>query len=160
MSKYNAKRVTVDGIVFDSKVEAEYYELLKLEKGTGGVKDFDIQPVFELQPKYTHEGKTIQPIKYIADFTVYNSDGTVEIVDIKGMETPVFKLKAKMFRYQNPDKTLVLLAYSKIDGGFITPEQLKVNRAKRKEERAIKKAQKEKEKAEKARLREEKKNGK
>lgn len=153
MSKYNAKRVTVDGIVFDSKVEAEYYELLKIERGTGGIKDFDIQPVFELQPKYKHNGKTIQPIKYIADFTVYNADGTVDIVDIKGMETPVFKLKAKMFRYQNPDKNLLLLAYSKIDGGFITPEQLKANRKVRKEERLKKKAEKE-------RLREEKKNGK
>ena len=33
MSKYGAKKVTIDGITFDSKAEGRYYEhLLKLKK--------------------------------------------------------------------------------------------------------------------------------
>ena len=46
MSKYGAKKVTIDGITFDSKAEGRYYEhLLKLKK-TGVVEDFEMQKVF------------------------------------------------------------------------------------------------------------------
>ncbi|CZQ83785.1 Hypothetical protein Tpal_487 [Trichococcus palustris] len=43
MSKYGAKKVTIDGITFDSKAESRYYEyLLKLKK-SGLVEDFSMQ---------------------------------------------------------------------------------------------------------------------
>lgn len=48
MSKYNAKKVEYKGIVFDSKVECEYYQYL--EKKMNGVRynRIEIQPRYEL----------------------------------------------------------------------------------------------------------------
>ena len=35
MSKYNNAKIVVDGITFDSKDEAKYYELLKAKRAAG-----------------------------------------------------------------------------------------------------------------------------
>lgn len=105
-SKYSNKKSVVDGITFDSKKEAEYYCSLKLLKRAGIVKEIELQPKFILQEKFKKNGKTHRAITYIADFKVTYADGKVEIVDVKGMETDVFKLKKKMFEYQYPDLSL------------------------------------------------------
>lgn len=149
MSKYNNKKVEVDGHVFDSEVEAMYYNLLKERHINGEVESFEIQPKFILQPKFRKRGKLFHPITYSADFKVVHNNGRTEIIDIKGMETDIFKLKAKIFEYTFPDLELVLLKYSKLDGGFVTPQVYKEGVAKRKIERAKKKAEKERLKKEK-----------
>ncbi|HBF3147915.1 TPA: DUF1064 domain-containing protein, partial [Clostridioides difficile] len=51
MSKYNNKKIVIDGIKFDSKDESEYYLYLKEKKENGEIKDFGLQQKFELQPK-------------------------------------------------------------------------------------------------------------
>jgi len=87
---------TYDGIVFDSKFEMQAYKLLVSNLG----KDyFTLSPVYELQPGFRDEqGKAIRAIKYVGDFLIqYNNKEY--IVDTKGMETPVFKMKEKMFKY-------------------------------------------------------------
>lgn len=107
MSKYGAKKVTIDGITFDSKAEGRYYEhLLKLKK-TGVVEDFEMQKVFTLLDRFAHPqtGRIVRAVTYRADFEVYYTDGRVEVVDVKGfMKNPVFLIKQKlfMFRYQIP----------------------------------------------------------
>jgi len=35
-----------------------------------------------------------------------NKDGTTEVVDVKGVETQVFKIKKKMFEYMYPDLSI------------------------------------------------------
>lgn len=100
MSKYNNKKTEVDGIVFDSKKEANKYQELKLLKMAGEIKDFDLQPVFVLQEKFEKNGKKFREIKYIADFKVIENDGTVRIIDTKGFRTKDFELKLKMFEYK------------------------------------------------------------
>ena len=65
MSKYNAKKVEYKGIVFDSKVECEYYQYLESNMNGTNYDRIEIQPKFELQPKF---GKQ-RPITYIADFS-------------------------------------------------------------------------------------------
>ena len=119
-NKYNAKKITIDGITFDSQAEARYYKrLLKLKK-SGVVEDFAMQRVFTLLDKFEHPqtGRIVRAVKYIADFEVHYADGRIEVVDIKGMQTDVFKLKAKLFmaRYQIP---LVLLKWDRKSQGFI-----------------------------------------
>lgn len=52
MGKIAHKKTVVDGIKFDSKMEADYYVYLKALKELGIVTDFTLQPVFVLQPKY------------------------------------------------------------------------------------------------------------
>lgn len=108
-SKYYNKKETSDGITFDSKKEAAYYQDLKLRKAAGDILGFDLQPEFELQPAMRRQGKTHRAIKYRADFRIYHTDGSQEIVDVKGYKTPEFKIKEKLFaaRYPNLKFTIV-----------------------------------------------------
>lgn len=108
-SKYNNQKTVVDGIEFDSKKEAEYYCQLKLLKKAGEIKDIGLQPRFELQPAFEKNGVKYRPITYIADFVITNNDGTTEIVDVKGVETQVFKIKQKLFEYMYPDLSLKVI---------------------------------------------------
>lgn len=98
-NKYGNVKTEVDGIVFDSKKEARYYETLLLRKKAKDIIGFELQPVFELQPKFKYGGKTIRAIRYVADFLVYH-EGQTEIVDVKGMQTATFKLKWKMLKFK------------------------------------------------------------
>ena len=86
-SKYHNKHVTVDSINFDSQREADYYCELKLRLKAGEIKGFCRQAEFILAPN----------LRYKADFVVFNNDGTSEIIDVKGMQTDVYKLKKKVF---------------------------------------------------------------
>lgn len=105
-NKYNNQKTVVDGITFDSKKEAKYYSMLKILKQAGEIKDFGLQPRYELQPAFKKNGVKYRPITYIADFVITNNDGTTEIVDVKGVETQVFKIKQKLFEYMYPDLSL------------------------------------------------------
>lgn len=108
-NKYNAKKVTVDGIQFDSQDESNFYLHLKELKKLGKIKDFELQPEYELQPRFTNpKGKKILPIKYKADFLIFHNDGTQKVVDVKGFKTADFKLKKKMFEYKY-DQSLTLV---------------------------------------------------
>ena len=107
MSKYGAKKVTIDGITFDSKAEGRYYEHLQKLKKTGVVEDFEMQKVFTLLDRFAHPhtGRIVRAVTYRADFEVYYTDGRVEVVDVKGfMKNQVFLIKQKLFmyRYQIP----------------------------------------------------------
>ncbi|OKL37016.1 DUF1064 domain-containing protein [Domibacillus mangrovi] len=106
---WNAKKTFVDGILFDSKAEADYYMLLLADPD---IEKVEVQPVFEVIPSYQvtcyrcigsgkqESLKTWKPInctrcsgkgektkagaKYTADFKVCYKDGRTEIVDVKG----------------------------------------------------------------------------
>ena len=87
-SKYKNKKVEIDGITFDSKAEGRFYELKK-------------QEILELQPKIY---MTKARILYKPDFKM--NDGTY--VDVKGMQTPVFKIKKRLWKvYMNGDLHIV-----------------------------------------------------
>jgi hypothetical protein len=88
-NKYNAKKVEVDGIVFDSKKEANRYRELKLLQQVGDIKELKLQVPFILGEK----------IKYIADFTYYDRNGKFIIEDTKSNFTkklPIYILKKKL----------------------------------------------------------------
>ncbi len=105
--KYNAVKTQIDGIIFDSKKEAEYYKNLLLLKQAGEVVDIKLQPEFELQEGYVKDGIKIRPIKYIADFLVVYKDGHIEIVDTKGYrKDKVYLLKKKLFLYKFKSLTI------------------------------------------------------
>lgn len=108
-SKYGNKKTTTRGVTFDSKAEALYYAELLTHQGTGAIKEIELQPKFELQPTFTKNGVTHRAITYVADFKVTYADGDISIIDVKGMETPVFKMKHKMFEYKYPDLSLILV---------------------------------------------------
>jgi hypothetical protein len=108
-TKFGNKITTIDGIKFHSQLEGSYYLELKIKKSAGIIKDFSLQPKFLLQPKFTHEGKEIAPITYIGDFLITHNDGSIEVVDTKGAETDVFKMKKKMFHYYHPHLKLSIV---------------------------------------------------
>jgi len=106
-SKYGAViSESGDGHKFDSKREHKYYEDLLLLKNAGIVKEIILQPEFELQESYVKDGKKVKAIKYIADFKVIYSDGTEEIIDVKGFKNKVYELKKKLFHYKYPNLTI------------------------------------------------------
>ena len=93
---------TLDGVVFDSKREMEVYSEFKVLKRCGEILDLELQPRVLLIPKPNK-------IEYIPDFRVVWKNGNEEWIDVKGMETPEFKLKAKMFRHFYPTRKLVIM---------------------------------------------------
>lgn len=99
-SKYKSKKVELDGYVFDSKVESEYYIHLKELKAAGQVIGYKVHPKYLLQEAYVNfENKKIRKIEYEADFEVEYAD-RVEVIDIKGKATTDAKLKRKMFMFK------------------------------------------------------------
>ncbi len=97
-SKYKAKKSECDGIVFDSKAEMEYYELLKTRKERGDIVDFKLQPSYVVQKSFeTEYGDKIRPIIYKADFEIQHYADIWDVVDVKGMPSPVSLIKRKLF---------------------------------------------------------------
>ena len=127
------QKVNLDGYVFDSKAEANYYEGLKIRYARGKFKDLN-GTVFNLQPAFKKQDKSFQAITYIADFLVYLPNGEVEVIDIKGMITETFNVKRKLFEYKYPHLQLILLKHVKKYGGFITLDEY--NKLQRAEKRA------------------------
>jgi hypothetical protein len=90
MSKYNNKKTEVDGIVFDSRKEANRYLDLKFLQAAGEIQDLILQPAFDL---IVQGGKVIG--KYYADFK-YREGVKVIVEDVKGVKTDVYRLKKKI----------------------------------------------------------------
>lgn len=110
MTKYHAKKTIINGITFDSKMEADYYSNLLIQLEIGRIKDLELQPEYELLPKFKKNGKSYRKTSYVADFKYYDNKLEKEvIVDVKGMETPVFKLKHKIFEYMYPNLELEIV---------------------------------------------------
>ena len=85
MSKFRSVITEVDGLKFHSKLEASYYQKLKILKKINLV-DFWLQQVPFILPG---------GIKYLCDFLVFYTDRTHKFVDVKGFQTVLFKMKKK-----------------------------------------------------------------
>lgn len=108
ISKYGNKKIEVDGVKFDSKLEMYCYDLLTKLKF-----DFEFQKKIILIDSFKYNKKAIRPITLTVDFVVKHNDIDYYI-DIKGFATDVSKIKYKMLRYQLKDnpKTDVLWIHS------------------------------------------------
>jgi len=91
-NKYGAESSWIDGIRFASKAEAKYYQMLKYRERLGEVTDVRLQEPFTvLGPK----GQVV--CVYRADFVFWDaSESRQRVIDVKGMQTPLFKLKKKL----------------------------------------------------------------
>lgn len=135
MSKYNAKKVVVDGITFDSKDEALFYEYLKEQKKEGNVLSFMLQPTYTLIPSFQKKGKKYREATYTPDFKVHYKDGGVLVIDVKGFSTQQGELRRKLFEWRYPDLQLIWVTRNLKHGdehGWIEYEELKAIRAKNK----------------------------
>lgn len=97
MNKFKAKKIKIDGMVFDSKREYQrFLYLLELEKEQK-ISHLDRQVKFELLPKQKGE----RAITYLADF-VYVDNGVLVVEDVKSKITKKqtdYILKRKMIKY-------------------------------------------------------------
>ncbi len=97
-SKYNSKKISVDGIIFDSQAEANYYCQLKILLKAGEIDGFCRQARFVITEGKNGEKGT----EYVTDFIVFLPGGKYRIVDVKGVKTDIFKLKVKCLREKYP----------------------------------------------------------
>ena len=111
--KYHNKKTVLDGIKFDSKLEAERYTQLKMMERAGVIRDLELQPEYELIPSFKKDGKTWRRTVYKADFRyILAEDDSYIIEDVKGSTsviTDVFRLKQKLFEYKYPDYTISIV---------------------------------------------------
>ena len=100
-TKYNNKKITVDGQIFDSKKEASRYKELLLMEKEGVIKNLSRQVKFVLIPSQRDEnGKVIErECSYKADFK-YEEDGKTVVEDVKGFRTKEYIIKRKLMLYQ------------------------------------------------------------
>lgn len=104
--KYKSKQTIVDGIKFQSKLEAERYQQLKFLLRADEIADLKLQPEFQIFEGYIDPltGEKHKSRYYIGDFQyvdVRNHQTIVE--DTKGIETDVFKLKWELVQEKYPE---------------------------------------------------------
>lgn len=105
MQKYHNRKVTVDGITFDSKKEANRWLELKLLERAGEISHLQRQVKYELIPaqkEYDWESRKNKVVEractYIADF-VYEEKGETIVEDTKGFKTSDYIIKRKLMLY-------------------------------------------------------------
>lgn len=105
-SKYRNIRTEVDGIMFDSKVEARRYQQLRLMEAAKVIHSLRIHPSLELLPK---DGK-LRRVCYEADFIYFDKErGCTVVEDVKGKQTETFRLKWNWVQRQYPDYKFVMI---------------------------------------------------
>lgn len=93
-SKYRNQNTTIDGIVFDSKKEADTYLKLLALRAAGAIEGLARQVAF----RCFVNGVLI--CTYRADFVYFDVDrfdkDAKHVVDVKGFRTTVYKLKKRL----------------------------------------------------------------
>lgn len=99
MSKYRSRKITRDGITFDSVKEYKRFCELSLLLKAGAITDLERQVKFVLIPSQRIDGKVVErPCTYIADFS-YRENGKLVIEDTKGFKTKDYIIKRKLMLY-------------------------------------------------------------
>jgi len=91
-SKYGNRRVSVDGLRFDSQAEARRYEDLRLMEAAGEIARLQVHPRFPLRVG------TVLVGTYVADFAYLDRQGLPVVEDVKGVRTAVYRLKRKLMQ--------------------------------------------------------------
>ena len=90
-SKYGSSKTEVNGIVFDSKKEANRYKELLILMKAGAIGLLELQVSYELNEGGSHS------LKYIADFVYVDAlTGQKIIEDAKGYRTKEYKKKKRL----------------------------------------------------------------
>lgn len=100
-SKYHSRKITVDGITFDSRKEYKRFCELSLLERAGKITGLQRQVKFELIPSQRIAGKVVErAVSYVADFTYKDGQGVLHVEDVKGYKKgqayAMFVLKRKL----------------------------------------------------------------
>lgn len=99
MNKYHAKKITIDGIEFDSRREANRYAELMVMQRAGLISDLQRQEEFVLIPKCGKE----RAAKYHADFSYIDTatgNKVVEDVKSRATKTKDYILRRKLMNWR------------------------------------------------------------
>ena len=99
-SKYNAVPTTYNGVVYTSKKEAAFAQKLDLRLKAGELDYVLRQVPFDLSAGIIYRADFVTLSKETVDYGVIRWDITV--YEVKGMETPAWKLKHKLFKDKYP----------------------------------------------------------
>ena len=92
-SKYGARRLRIDGITFDSKLEADRYQQLKLLERAGEITGLEYHKKFVIIPKSKHGND----VYYEADFFYFeNGKPIIEDTKSEATVTAVYKIKKRL----------------------------------------------------------------
>lgn len=110
-SKYHNEPVTIDGVRYDGKHEAQRHAFLKMMEKSGEISDLRYHVRYDLIPKgdtdiILHFPDGDKHIKmhfdrtrfYEADFVYVNKKGEEIVEDFKGFETETFKQKRTLMK--------------------------------------------------------------
>nr|WP_010400599.1 DUF1064 domain-containing protein [Paracoccus sp. TRP] len=102
--KYRNKIIIVDGVRFDSQKEAHRWGVLRMLQRNGLIRDLQRQLRIPLRGA---DGKPLRfvpsgrPAFYVADFAYHDVPKGVDVIeDVKGVQTPEFKLKRAILASQ------------------------------------------------------------
>lgn len=76
--RVRARKVEIDGIVFDSVHESEVYLDLKMQQRAGLISKL------QCHPKFVFEVNGVRICSFTPDFTYIDKDNKVRVVDAKG----------------------------------------------------------------------------
>ena len=105
--KYKNHSITVDGITFDSKKEANRYRELKLLEKSGEISGLQLQVKYllipsqfgrvpdERRPGCTKRVCLEREVSYFADFVYRDASGNLVVEDVKGYRDPASAAYAK-----------------------------------------------------------------
>ena len=105
-NKFNAVSCTYNGNIYHSRAEAGYAAELDLRLKAKDIASWERQQRIDLKAYGKHMAY------YYIDFVVTHNDGGIEYVEVKGLQTPLWRLKWKLFVAQmeetEPDATLTI----------------------------------------------------
>lgn len=132
--RYSHNQVCLDGYLFDSEQEADYYKILKDKLDKHEISDLKVHPEFILIPPFTYFGKQIKATVYTPDFSYskpVEKGGSLyitEAIEVKGFPTPDFEIRAKLFKSKYPMISLIIVQYSKATGWLERTDYLKARK--------------------------------
>lgn len=114
-TKYGNKKVYRYGHWFDSIAEAEYYPIAVAYAKEYGY-ELKLQDRVDILPTLKLNEWSIKKTQYVADYSFYHRGEIVRLVDVKGVETKDFRLKAKMIARE---LGIVIVLAKKTRYGFV-----------------------------------------
>ena|SRR3990167_979710 len=101
--KYHNTFTHYKGDLYHSKKEAAYAADLDMRIFAHDIKSWERQVTIPLDIQGEHV------CNYIIDFVITHNDNSKEYAEVKGMPTPVFKIKKKLFEILHKDKRLTVI---------------------------------------------------
>lgn len=93
-SKYGNRKVTLNGVTFDSQHEAQRYLVLDLARRQGQISELAVHPRYRLEVN----GKLV--CGFWPDFQYVNREGKLVVEDAKSAptKTRAYRIKVKLFK--------------------------------------------------------------